>query len=227
MKLWIPPLAALVPPGLELLTCPRHLALRLTTIRMTGMPSAGAYDLLVGWPFSGLYERVARAVAVAYSSGSVLEVGSGPGRLAARLARLAPGLAITGLDLDPGMVRLARRRAAGAGVAARVRFVLGDVAALPFPDARFGLVFSTASMHHWEDAARGLAEVHRVLAPGGEAWIYDLAGRAFGHAPGRSGLEQVATASPFGGGVLEPFAWPGPLRLLSWMRLRRPSAADS
>jgi SAM-dependent methyltransferase len=51
---------------------------------------------------------------------------------------------------------------------------VGDVAALAFPDQSFDLVVSTLSMHHWADPTAGLAEIGRVLRPGGRALIWDF-----------------------------------------------------
>jgi ubiquinone/menaquinone biosynthesis C-methylase UbiE len=53
-------------------------------------------------------------------------------------------------------------------------FLVGDAAALAFPDGSFDLVVSTLSMHHWADPAAGLAEIGRVLRPGGRALIWDF-----------------------------------------------------
>jgi ubiquinone/menaquinone biosynthesis C-methylase UbiE len=55
-------------------------------------------------------------------------------------------------------------------------FVVGDVASLAFPDASFDLVVSTLSMHHWDDPTAGLAEIRRVLRPGGRALVWDFRG---------------------------------------------------
>jgi SAM-dependent methyltransferase len=49
-----------------------------------------------------------------------------------------------------------------------------DVAALTFPDGSFDLVISTLSLHHWADPAVGLAEIGRVLRPGGRALVWDF-----------------------------------------------------
>jgi ubiquinone/menaquinone biosynthesis C-methylase UbiE len=57
-----------------------------------------------------------------------------------------------------------------------VRFLVGDVASLPLSDAAFDVVVSTFSAHRWPDPGKGLAEIYRVLRPGGVARIYDLAG---------------------------------------------------
>jgi SAM-dependent methyltransferase len=86
------------------------------------------------------------------------------------------GLEVTGLDLEPAMIARARAntdRAANRG-GRQPSFLVGDVAALAFPDRSFDLIVSTLSMHHWADPAAGLAEIGRVLRPGARALIWDL-----------------------------------------------------
>jgi SAM-dependent methyltransferase len=56
-----------------------------------------------------------------------------------------------------------------------VRFRVGDVDALPFPDGSFDLVTSRRALHHFPDPARALAEMARVLRPGGRAGFADMA----------------------------------------------------
>jgi ubiquinone/menaquinone biosynthesis C-methylase UbiE len=105
----------------------------------------------------------------------VLEVGCGPGRLSILLAR-GHGLDVTGLDLDPEMIRRARanaERAANIGGGGPT-FLVGDVASLPFADRSLDLVVSTLSSHHWNDPTAGLDEIGRVLRTGGRALIWDL-----------------------------------------------------
>jgi SAM-dependent methyltransferase len=135
---------------------------------------AAVYDtlsrVLLG-PFVG---RIAADVAAVAPDGArVLEVGCGPGHLSIRLAR-QHGLEVTGLDLDPAMVQRARANADRPGDGRRPSFLVGDVAALAFPDGSFDLVVSTLSLHHWADPAAGLAEVGRVLRPGGRALVWDF-----------------------------------------------------
>jgi SAM-dependent methyltransferase len=190
-------------------------------VRAFDLPSAGLYDALVASLLGGLYERVADEVAEAYPTGTVLEVGSGPGRLAVQLARKAPGLAVTGVDISPEMVERATRRAEEAGLGERVRFEVGDVGALPFPEAGFDGVVSTLSLHHWPDPARGLTEIHRALKPGGEARIYDLAHWLWLPAHEGSRLGRLAAESPFGGGAVELVRWPGSVPAFVRLRLRR------
>ncbi len=190
-------------------------------VRDFDLPSAGAYDALVATALEGFYARVAGEVAAAHPGGKVLEVGSGPGRLAVRLAREAPGMTLTGVDISDAMVERAARRAAGAGLSERVRFEVGDVAALPLSDQEFDGVVSTLSLHHWSDPASGLDEIYRVLKPGGEARIYDLAYWLWRPARGGDRLAQLAAASPFGEGEVEVVRWPDSVPAFVLLRLRR------
>ena len=130
-----------------------------------------SHRLLLGSFFDRIADDVA---AVTPDRGDVLEVGCGPGRLSVALS--ARGLEMTGLDLDPTMIDRARANAAKADPPARLTptFTVGDVASLPFPDATFDAVVSTLSMHHWDDREAGLAEIGRVLRPGGRALVWDL-----------------------------------------------------
>lgn len=88
----------------------------------------------------------------------VLEVGCGRGELAVRVASEL-GATVVALDQSPRMVEIAR----GAGVDARV----GDVQDLPFDDASFDCAVAAWMLYHVPDVDRGLAELARVLRPGG------------------------------------------------------------
>jgi ubiquinone/menaquinone biosynthesis C-methylase UbiE len=125
------------------------------------------------------------------------------------------------------MVVRAARRAAEANLAGRVRFEVGDVGALPFADGQFDAMVSTLSLHHWPDPARGLAEVHRVLKPGGEARIYDLAHWLWLPAHGGNRLSLMAEASLFRNGEVEVVRWPGAVPAFVLLRLRRNEEAGS
>jgi SAM-dependent methyltransferase len=196
-------------------------------VRAFDLPSAGMYDALVASALKGFYARVAGEMATACLRGTVLEVGSGPGQLTVRLAREAPGMTLTGVDISDAMVERAARRAAGACLSERVRFEVGDVAALPLPDGEFDGVVSTLSLHHWPEPANGLDEIYRVLKPGGEARIYDLAHWLWRPARGGDRLAQLAAASPFGGGEVEVVRWPGSVPAFVQLRLRRTREAQS
>lgn len=95
-----------------------------------------------------------------------LEVACGPGIVA---RALAPHVGeVVGVDLTPAMIELARREAAGAGVH-NARFMLGDAAALPFEDGAFDGAVTRSSLHHIPLPGRCVAEMARVIRPGG--WV--------------------------------------------------------
>jgi len=93
----------------------------------------------------------------------VLEVGCGSGVHARLLARA--GARLTAVDLTSTAVAMTRRRLDLDGLSGTV--VEADAEALPFPDASFDFVWSWGVLHHSADTGRALAEVARVLRPGG------------------------------------------------------------
>jgi ubiquinone/menaquinone biosynthesis C-methylase UbiE len=116
---------------------------------------------------------VDRAVAMT-RRGAAADLGCGPGQLVIELARRAPGLHVTGIDLSDEMIARGQKKARRAGVADRVSFRRGDARQIPFPDASLDLVVSTLSLHHWSDPVAVLNEIARVLRPGGSFLIFDL-----------------------------------------------------
>jgi ubiquinone/menaquinone biosynthesis C-methylase UbiE len=113
-------------------------------------------------------EQVARQVG---DGGSILEVAPGPGYLAIALARLGP-YRVVGLDISRTFVRIATANARDAGVA--VAFHHGDAACVPFPADSFDFVVCQAAFKNFREPVLALAEMHRVLKPGGKALILDL-----------------------------------------------------
>ena len=176
--------------------------------------NAGSYDRVTGLLLGGFYNGVAADIAALAASGAaVLDVGCGPGHLTRRLAAL--GLEATGIDLDPAMIERAAARGTPEAVG---RYLAADVAALPFEDGAFDVVASSLSMHHWADAEAGLAEMRRVVRPGGRIVIWDLGAGAplHEHAPdprhavAGSGLDVVSA---------RPWRWPGPLSFVQRIEL--------
>lgn len=89
----------------------------------------------------------------------VLEVGCGTGCFAARLLHALPGVDLVATDQSPRFVELTSAR----GVPAQV----ADIESLPFEDGAFDVVAAMWMLYHVPDLQRGLAEVRRVLRPGG------------------------------------------------------------
>jgi SAM-dependent methyltransferase len=193
---------------------------------------AAVYDaasrLLLG-PF--LRRIAADIAAIAPEGARVLEIGCGPGHLSIMLAR-RHGLDVTGLDLDPAMVERARANA-DRSASDRSRgpaFVLGDVALLSFPDESFDLVVSTLSMHHWADPSAGLAEIARVLRPGGRSLVWDLRPGAVPFHPDVPDPRESTREAPLRLISATPWRWPlglTPTRRLELIRVDRVSDRNS
>jgi ubiquinone/menaquinone biosynthesis C-methylase UbiE len=102
----------------------------------------------------------------------VLEIGCGDGGGAAIFSRaFRPGL-YHGLDVDPAMLRAASRR--HRYHRATTAFVRGDAERLPYGDATFDAVVNFGIIHHLPDWRRGVAELARVLRPGGTFFFEEI-----------------------------------------------------
>ena len=103
----------------------------------------------------------------------VLDLGAGSGTLAIWAKEREPAIRIRGLDGDPAIIGQARRKAERAGV--DVPFDEGFSYELPYDDASFDRVLSSLFFHHLVlgDKQRTIAEIARVLRPGGELHVAD------------------------------------------------------
>lgn len=106
----------------------------------------------------------------------VLEIGSGAGAHSAVFARR--GARMTSLDLTPDRV-LATARKFDLLENIDAMAVQGDAAHLPFPDASFDIVYSNGVLHHTPRIRQAVADVHRVLRPGGRAIVMLYARNSF------------------------------------------------
>jgi SAM-dependent methyltransferase len=105
----------------------------------------------------------------------VLDVGSGGGIdtiLAAR--RVGPAGKVIGLDIVGEMRDRSRRNATEAGVDGWTEFVLGEMEDIPLPDGSVDVVISNGVLNLSSRKSRALAEVYRVLGPGGRVCLADL-----------------------------------------------------
>jgi SAM-dependent methyltransferase len=111
----------------------------------------------------------------------LLDVGCGPGTITVDLARLvAPGR-VVGIDRAPEVLAQASAHTSEQGVPIDLR--VGDVYALPFPDASFDVVHAHQLLQHLSDPVRALAEMRRVLRRGGLLAARDGDYTCFGWAP--------------------------------------------
>ena len=118
------------------------------------------------------YRVLARSLADDLAPGSaVLEVAPGPGYLSIDLAKTGKA-SVTGLDISKSFVEIARKNAERERVT--VDFQLGNASAMPFPADSFNLVVCRAAFKNFSEPVKALAEMHRVLKPGGKALVIDL-----------------------------------------------------
>jgi ubiquinone/menaquinone biosynthesis C-methylase UbiE len=142
---------------------------------------------------------------------AVLDVGCGTGTLAMELARRV-GRAGRVAGVDPGTRQIARASSKAARRNVPIEFQIGVIEQLPFPDQTFDVVFSTLMMHHLPASLKrqGLAEIARVLKPGGRLVIADFKRKqerqgkaARFHAGGSSMHDLAALVSDAGFSVVE------------------------
>ncbi len=107
-------------------------------------------------------------------SQAVLEVGCGGGILCEEIARL--GFAVTGIDPSAPSLRVAADHARAVGL--RITYEQGSGEAIPYRDRSFDIVFCCDVLEHVRDVAQVIAEISRVLRPGG-VFCYDTLNRTF------------------------------------------------
>lgn len=122
--------------------------------------------------FAPVYPALAQQIVEDYgvTEGVCIDMGGGCGSLAIALARIT-GLRVYVLDIDPAAVRLCGVLVDEAGLRGRVIPIEGDAQDMPFRDEFAELVVSRGSVFFWPDQLAGLREAHRVLKPGGVAFI--------------------------------------------------------
>jgi hypothetical protein len=103
----------------------------------------------------------------------LLDVGSGAGS-SAMVAAAEFGSIVAGLDFGAAAVRGAQEAADAAGLCDRVGFVVGEAGSLPFADGEFDAVLCECSLSTFPDKRRAVAEMRRVLRPGGRVVIADV-----------------------------------------------------
>jgi ubiquinone/menaquinone biosynthesis C-methylase UbiE len=134
-----------------------------------------AYDRVSRWLlFDAIRWLVIRRLKKLHPRGLLVDAGCGPGYLVMELDRRFPNLEIVGIDIAPQMIKLAERNCLQQGLEAGVRFEVAAVERLPFETGSVDFVVSSLSLHHWLNPEPALAEISRVLKPGGRMLIFDL-----------------------------------------------------
>ena len=135
------------------------------------------YDFAVQLTTLGQARRLRRLTvdqALIRPGDRVLDVGCGTGAVTLLVKQRAEHGKVYGIDPAPEMIAVARKKAARKRL--DIDFRMAVIESLPFPDASIDVITSSLMMHHLPDSlkARGLAEIYRVLKPGGRLLIADF-----------------------------------------------------
>ena len=136
---------------------------------------ASSYEKATRLVIESYYSQVADEIALSFATGTMLDLGTGPGYLPLEIVKRKPDINIIGIDLSKKLIHMARANAAQAGLSGQLRFEVGNAANLRFDDDMFDMVFSTGMLHSLKNPVKVLAEIYRVLKKGGQAWVFDPA----------------------------------------------------
>ncbi len=117
---------------------------------------------------------------------TILETCCGTGRVTVNLKKKIPAARITGLDINPDMLSIAKEKLKESNI----EFLLGDATELPFPDNAFDCVVTQFGMMFFRDKVKGVAEAFRVLKPGG-TFIFNVWGKLEANRMSATGREIV------------------------------------
>jgi ubiquinone/menaquinone biosynthesis C-methylase UbiE len=135
------------------------------------------YDFVTNFMTLGQARRLRRVTvdqALINPGDSVLDVGCGTGEVTLAAKKRARDGHVYGIDPAPEMIAVARKKATRKGL--NIDFRVGVIEALAFPDSSLDVITSSLMMHHLPEdlKVRGLAEIYRVLKPGGRLLIADF-----------------------------------------------------
>jgi SAM-dependent methyltransferase len=178
---------------------------------------------------SGDAERFAQFVTAGFANASqvvAVDVACGPGTYTFPLARRVRKA--IGVDLTPAMLEQAQAEAARQGLT-NLEWKVGDSHALPFADGFAGIAGVGYSLHHMLDLESAVAEMARIVAPGGRVGIVDLVIPEGADAAANEAIERARdsshTSKQTGAGIRALLRQAG-LRLLNEESYRRPYAFD-
>lgn len=157
---------------------------------MKGATNPKSFDQIVRDVFAPIYPVLAEQIVftTGITSGRCLDAGCGTGALGIALARITD-LHITFFDQSEEMLNLASDYSTQHDLDPRSTFLQGDIHHIPLNDNDVDLVISRGSSPFWDDWAKAYGEIHRILKPGGMAYI----GGGFGNRELRDSI--VATMS--------------------------------
>ncbi|WP_099463304.1 MULTISPECIES: bifunctional demethylmenaquinone methyltransferase/2-methoxy-6-polyprenyl-1,4-benzoquinol methylase UbiE [Parabacteroides] len=138
---------------------------------------AGKYDLLNHTLSLGIdkgWRRKGIAFLRPFSPQTILDIATGTGDLAISMYQTLKAQHITGADISEGMMEVGRQKVAKAGYSEYISFEQQDCTKLTYPDNSFDAVTAAFGVRNFENIEQGIAEMYRVLKPGGHLMILEL-----------------------------------------------------
>jgi len=138
------------------------------------------YDPSIQLIFGKTFQRIAKTIPLCAGM-SVLDVGCGSGNLMLRLFENHPTISLTGIDIDPRILAIAKKK-----IASRpINLIEASATHLPFEANSFDNVISSLAFHHLlqNQQKEAVQEIYRILKPTGTFWLYDFTtpSTPFGH----------------------------------------------
>ncbi|MFA5397916.1 MAG: class I SAM-dependent methyltransferase [Methanogenium sp.] len=149
------------------------------TKKKFGKEGASNMDEIAKTLFAPVYPVIAENIVQRFgiTSGTCVDLGSGPASLAIAIARQSD-LSVIALDFSDDMREAAMRNINEAGLSERISLLHSDVHAIPLDADSTDLIISRGSMFFWDDIHTAFREIYRILKPGGKTYI----GGGFGNA---------------------------------------------
>ena len=138
---------------------------------------ADKYDLLnhtLSFGIDKLWRKRGIAFLRPYAPKQILDIATGTGDLAIQMQRKLQADHIIGADLSEGMMEIGRQKVEKAELSAHITFEQQDCTALTYADNQFDAVTAAFGVRNFEHIEQGIAEMHRVLKPGGHLMILEL-----------------------------------------------------
>lgn len=138
---------------------------------------AGTYDQLnhtLSFGFDKGWRRKGIAFLRPFHPQTILDIATGTGDLALQMYRILQADRIVGADISEGMMEVGRRKVAEAGYTEHIAFEQQDCTALTYENDSFDAVTAAFGVRNFEDIEKGIAEMYRVLKPGGHVMILEL-----------------------------------------------------
>lgn len=105
---------------------------------------------------------------------TILDVATGTADVAIMAAKQLKGAKITGIDISEGMLEIGRKKIAKLLLNNKIELAKGDSEAINSPECSFDAVTVAFGVRNFEDLEKGLAEIHRVLKPGGKVAVLEF-----------------------------------------------------